>query len=40
MIILKDKDDETNYVNTHEELAVLENIKAARKWFEKIETSK
>ena len=40
MIILKDKEDETSYVNTHEELAVLENIKAARKWFEKIETTK
>lgn len=39
MIVLKDKTD-TSYIANHEELAVLENIKAARKWFEKIETGK
>lgn len=39
MIVLKDKTD-TTYIANHEELAVLENIKAARKWFEKIETGK
>lgn len=36
MIILKDK--ELDKVH-HEELLILENIKAARKWFEKIENS-
>lgn len=34
MIILKDKECQENQ---HEELLILENIKAARKWFEKIE---
>lgn len=37
MIVLRDKDEGGNFVNTHEELIVLENIKAARKWFESIE---
>lgn len=41
MIILKDRESGSGqYVNNHEELAVLENIKAARKWFAKIETGK
>lgn len=41
MIILKDRETGSGgYVNNHEELAVLENIKAARKWFAKIETGK
>lgn len=40
MIVLKDKQDNSKYVSNHEELIVLENIKAARKWFEKIENGK
>lgn len=40
MIILKDKAEDTAYVNNKEELIVLENIKSARKWFEKIESVK
>lgn len=40
MIILKDKPEEGAYVNNKEELIVLENIKSARKWFEKIESVK
>ena len=37
MIILKDTDANTNYVSNHEESMILENIRAARKDFEKIE---
>lgn len=37
MIILKDKDYQLNSTVQHEELLILENIKAARKWFDKIE---
>lgn len=37
MIILKDTDASTNYVSNHEESMILENIRAARKDFEKIE---
>lgn len=37
MIILKDKDYQLNNTVQHEELLILENIKAARKWFDKIE---
>lgn len=41
MIVLKDKQlTDSTYVSSHEELVVLENIKAARKWFEKIENGK
>lgn len=40
MIVLNDKQTARGYVTNHEELAVLENIKAARKWFEKIENGK
>ncbi|ODV81133.1 uncharacterized protein CANTADRAFT_20671 [Suhomyces tanzawaensis NRRL Y-17324] len=37
MLILKDKDNHISSTVQHEELLILENIKAARKWFEKIE---
>lgn len=40
MIVLKDKDNHNNYVSSHEDLVILENIKAARKWFEKIENGR
>ncbi|CAH6723699.1 GTP-binding protein Gtr1p [[Candida] jaroonii] len=40
MIIMKDKPQDSKFVNNKEELIVLENIKAARKWFEKIESVK
>ncbi|CCE82379.1 Piso0_002103 [Millerozyma farinosa CBS 7064] len=41
MIVLKEKDDDSSSsVASHEDSLILENIKAARKWFEKIETSK
>ncbi|KAG7663133.1 GTR1 [[Candida] subhashii] len=40
MIVLKDKPQlENNYIQQHEELLILDNIRAARKWFEKIENS-
>lgn len=40
MIVLKSHDDDSKFVNTHEDLVILDNIKAARKWFEKIENTK
>lgn len=40
MIVLKDKSDGKEYHSSHEDLLVLENVKAARKWFEKIENGK
>lgn len=40
MIVLKDRNDNTKFVNTHEDLVISENIKAARKLFEKIEAAK
>lgn len=40
MIVLKDKSADDNYVNAREDLVILENIKAARRWFEKIENAK
>lgn len=40
MIVLKDKDTEQKFVNYHEDSVILENIRAARKWFEKIESGK
>lgn len=40
MIVLKDRNDNQKFINTHEDLVVLENIRAARKWFEKIESTK
>ncbi|KAF3985495.1 hypothetical protein FT663_05269 [Candidozyma haemuli var. vulneris] len=40
MIVLKDRVAEPNYVNAREDLVILENIKAARRWFEKIENAK
>lgn len=41
MIILKDQDEsDGKFVNKHEDLVVLENIKAARSWFESIESAK
>lgn len=40
MIVLKDRAGEQNYVNAREDLVILENIKAARRWFEKIENAK
>ncbi|EEQ47371.1 GTP-binding protein GTR1 [Candida albicans WO-1] len=39
MIVLKDKKDTQNMIQQHEELLILDNIKAARKWFEKIENN-
>ncbi|RCK54429.1 GTP-binding protein GTR1 [Candida viswanathii] len=40
MIVLKDKKDVDNLIQQqHEELLILDNIKAARKWFEKIENN-
>ncbi|RCK66751.1 GTP-binding protein GTR1 [Candida viswanathii] len=40
MIVLKDKKDADNLIQQqHEELLILDNIKAARKWFEKIENN-
>ena len=38
MIVLKDK-RYSNMIQQHEELLILDNIKAARKWFEKIENN-
>ncbi|QWU89901.1 hypothetical protein CA3LBN_004259 [Candidozyma haemuli] len=40
MIVLKDRVAEQSYVNAREDLVILENIKAARRWFEKIENTK
>lgn len=40
MIILKDNQETGSYGTNKEELIILENIKAARKWFEKIESVK
>lgn len=40
MILLKDKETLENFVSSHEDLVILENIKAARRWFEKIENGK
>lgn len=40
MIVLKDKENLQSYVSNHEDLVILENIKAARRWFEKIESGK
>lgn len=40
MIVLKDRVAEHSYVNAREDLVILENIKAARHWFEKIENTK
>lgn len=40
MIVLKDKSADDNYVNAREDLVILENIKAVRRWFEKIENAK
>lgn len=40
MIVLKDRNEGSKLINTHEDLVILENIKAARKWFEKIESTK
>lgn len=37
MILLKDKESLGNLISSHEDLVILENIKAARRWFEKIE---
>ena len=39
MIVLKDKKDTQNMIQQHEELLILDNIKTARKWFEKIENN-
>lgn len=39
MIVLKDKKDGSNLIQQHEELLILDNIKAARRWFEKIENN-
>ena len=40
MIVLKDKTPvDSNSVQQHEELLILENIRSARKWFEKIEST-
>ena len=39
MIVLKDKKDTQNMIQQHEELLILDNIKAARRWFEKIENN-
>lgn len=36
MIVLKDRNSTPKVINTHEDLVILENISAARKWFEKI----
>lgn len=40
MIVMKSKPESTGYTNSHEDLVVLENIKAARSWFESIENNK
>lgn len=40
MILLKDKESLGNLISSHEDLVILENIKAARRWFEKIENGK
>ncbi|SGZ47596.1 CIC11C00000002159 [Sungouiella intermedia] len=40
MIVLKEKETQQNFISSHEDLVILENIKAARRWFEKIETGK
>lgn len=40
MIVLKDRDTQANVRTTREDLVILENIKAARRWFEKIESGK
>lgn len=40
MIVLKDKSGESGFSNFHEDSIILENIRAARKWFEKIESGK
>lgn len=40
MIVLKDnKEGNRSIQQQHEELLILDNIKAARKWFEKIENN-
>lgn len=40
MIVLKDRDVQANVHSTREDLVILDNIKAARRWFEKIENGK
>lgn len=40
MIVLKDRDIQANVHSTREDLVILDNIKAARRWFEKIESGK
>lgn len=40
MIVLKDKSSSPNFSSNQEDLVILENIKAARRWFEKIENGK
>lgn len=40
MVVLKEKESPDSYANNFEDLAILENIRAARHWFEKIETGK
>lgn len=40
MIMLKDKENASKYSTCQEDLMILENIKAARRWFEKIENGK
>jgi Ras-related GTP-binding protein A/B len=40
MIVMKSKPESTEYISSHEDLVVLENIKAARSWFESIENNK
>lgn len=40
MIVLKDRDVQENVHSTREDLVILDNIKAARRWFEKIESGK
>ncbi|GEQ68675.1 hypothetical protein JCM33374_g2343 [Metschnikowia sp. JCM 33374] len=40
MIVLRDRGSGNQYRNASEDLLILENVKAARKWFEKIEAGK
>lgn len=40
MIVLKEKPSDAQFTNKHEDLLVLENVRTARKWFEKIENGK
>ncbi|EEQ36363.1 putative GTP-binding protein [Clavispora lusitaniae] len=40
MIVLKDKSSQESCQTTREDFVILDNIKAARRWFEKIESGK